>query len=173
MLIRVAAYQNAIEAHLARGRLESEGIPAFVFHEHHIWANWLYSWVLGGVKVYVNANDEERAQTVVAAHNRGEYSLQEEEAASVCPKCKSERVVLGRASWKAALLVANLVQIPLWFAWATPKCGACGLMWDLPPTRSYSLIVVTTAGLLVALLLFLLFASLPCVTGKLYYGCRV
>ena len=67
----IGAYSNPLEAHLAKGRLEAEGIPASLAHEHHVWANWVYSQAPGGVKVQVPAEYAERAARVLDAHNRG------------------------------------------------------------------------------------------------------
>lgn len=39
----VDSYTSPIDAYLAKGRLEAEGIPAFVAHDNHVWANWMYS----------------------------------------------------------------------------------------------------------------------------------
>jgi len=36
MLVTVARTEMAAEAHILRGRLEAEGLPAFVVHEHHV-----------------------------------------------------------------------------------------------------------------------------------------
>ncbi len=172
LLVKVGAYENAIQAHLARGRLEEEGIPAFVCHEHHVWAYWLYSLLLGGVKVYVHVKDEDRAREVVSAHDGGAYALPDEETPS-CPRCKSEQVTRRRASWKAALLTANLVSVPLYFAWATRKCGHCGNEWDLPNTRAYPLMSPIIVAVASMALLFILTTGTACLIGKMYYGADV
>jgi RNA polymerase subunit RPABC4/transcription elongation factor Spt4 len=125
MLIRIAAYENAIEAHLARGRLEAEGIPAYVCHEHHITANWLRSLALQGVKIYVHPMNRDRAREIIAAHDRGEYALEDDEEVLACPRCNSTNLSRHHVSWKSALLVANLTTIPLYFRWATMKCDTC------------------------------------------------
>jgi Putative prokaryotic signal transducing protein len=160
MIVRIAAYENAIEAHLARMRLEHEGIPAFVIHEHHVWANWLMSNVLQGVKVYVHRNDANEAREIVRAHDRGEYALPDEAPAS-CPRCGGADVMRKRMSWKGALLCANLAYIPLPFRWATLKCRRCKLEWDLPDTSTVpaNVIAITAAAMLLAVFAAILFAS--------------
>ncbi|MDZ4299014.1 MAG: DUF2007 domain-containing protein [Moraxellaceae bacterium] len=52
-MITVARFSLAIEAHIARAKLESEGIPAFVADEHTVTAQWLYSNAIGGVRLQV------------------------------------------------------------------------------------------------------------------------
>lgn len=168
MLTRIASYTDPIEAHLARGRLEAEGIPAFVCHEHHVWAYWIQSLLLGGVKVYVHPNDTARAREIIAAHDGGEYALPDEEPALVCPRCRHDGgITRGRMSWKAALLTAHVANVPLYFRWATWKCGACGHEWDMPSTRTYPMISIALVGLAAVVLLLVLFVGATCWTGKL------
>jgi len=142
MLIKVATYTNAIEAHLARMRLEVEGIPAFVFHEHHIWAKWLLSLALGGVKVYVHKNNLDHANTIIGAHDRGDYALEDDEKIT-CVQCQNDKTVKRQLSWKAAMLVVHFTNIPLYFRWATLKCLHCGHEWDLPQTNTYSTLTIS------------------------------
>lgn len=52
---------SPIEAHILAGRLEAEGISAFVAHEHHVWANWFMSNALHRVKVQVVVEQAEEA----------------------------------------------------------------------------------------------------------------
>lgn len=54
------------EAHLAKSRLEDEGIRCYIANEYTISANWLYSNVLGGVKVYVEWRDINRAKMILS-----------------------------------------------------------------------------------------------------------
>ena len=157
MLTRVAAYTNAIEAHLARLRLEAEGVPAYVAHEHHIGANWTMSVALGGVKVYVHPDDADRAKTLIAAHDRGEFALADEETPS-CPQCQGTNIARGRLSWKAALLAIHLANVPLCFHWATLRCQQCRHEWDLPNTRAHpalAVLIATTAIATVFLMMVL------------------
>ncbi|MDP6438554.1 MAG: hypothetical protein QGH74_02870 [Candidatus Brocadiia bacterium] len=42
-LVTIAAFSLPHEAHLARLRLEAEGIPCFVVDENIVAINWLYS----------------------------------------------------------------------------------------------------------------------------------
>lgn len=151
MLTRIASYENAIEAHLARMRLEHEGIPAFVVHEHHVWADWLMSNVLNGAKVCVHRNNVNEARVILEAHDRGQYAL-EDEAPVSCPRCGGANVKHKRTSWKGALLCTGLAYIPLPFRWATRKCRQCKFEWDLADTATVPphVIALTTAAMLFA-----------------------
>lgn len=171
MLIRITAYQNAIEAHLARGRLEAEGIPAYVCHEHHITANWQLSLVLQGVKIYVHPMHGDRAREIIAAYDRGEYALADDEEVIICPCCQSTKLSRHRLSWISALLVANLVAIPLYFRWATMKCDTCRHEWDLSTTRAYRLSAIAIVAIVAAILCVLFFEVFTpyCLDGQKFF----
>lgn len=177
MLVRIAAYSTSIEAHLARGRLEAEGVAAFVCHEHFVGLDWSKAWVYGGISVCVHSSDVERAREIVSAHARGEYALDDEERI-VCQRCQDSDIVLRRVSWKSALLVLFFAQLPLYFRWATLRCRGCRHEWDLPATRTYPLFVVGLTAVAFGLICAWLFTSY-CLGGEKFWlvfplnsGCR-
>lgn len=57
----IASFSQPMEAHLLRARLEASGITAYLRDEHTITLDWLYSNLIGGVKVDVGDEDYERA----------------------------------------------------------------------------------------------------------------
>jgi hypothetical protein len=65
-MVTVARYTNLLEAHIARGRLESEGIAAFIADENIIWANWLLADAIGGVQLRVSLEDSARARRILS-----------------------------------------------------------------------------------------------------------
>ena len=65
-LVTVGSYIDPIQAHIASGRLESEGIPVVVADEHYIWANWMLSNALGGVKVQVPSSYAEKSRQILS-----------------------------------------------------------------------------------------------------------
>lgn len=135
-IVTVGAYNNPLEAHLARGRLEAEGIAAFLAHEHHVWANWVYSQALGGVKVQVAAAHAERAAEILDAHNKGEYEESLDRLVTsidenTCPEC-------GSRDFKSKFPVGILLLLVITFGLATiifpprrdrHKCRQCGHEW--------------------------------------------
>lgn len=54
--VTVTTFNLAHQAHLLKGKLESEGIPCIIADEHTITMNWFYSYALGGIKVKVPEN---------------------------------------------------------------------------------------------------------------------
>lgn len=162
VLTRVASYTNAIEAHLARLRLEQEGIPAFVFNEHHVWSQWDMSQALGGVAVHVPAEHLIEAKAALTAHDAGAFALAETEPAIECPRCRKTDIARKRASFKAAMLAVHFAAFPLYFRPATWRCRDCGHEWDLPLTRQYSLLAIGLAALVAAAVLAALTVMAMC-----------
>ncbi len=74
MFTTIARFQEPWEAHIFRARLEAEGIPASVLHEHQVWVNWVYSNALGGVQVQVADEHVAAAQAIEARYQAGEFA---------------------------------------------------------------------------------------------------
>ena len=49
----VSVHTVAMDAYIIKGRLEAEGIPAFLSDDQYITMDWSLSLALGGVKVMV------------------------------------------------------------------------------------------------------------------------
>lgn len=96
-LITIASFTEPLSAHIARGRLSAEDVFSCINHEQHVWANWMMSNALGGVKLQVLYSDKERAQNVLNEMWAGEYeetllpyflTLNDDE----CPSCGSREL---------------------------------------------------------------------------------
>lgn len=85
----VAAYDTILEAELARGRLESEGIGARVVDGNTVGVAQHLSLALGGVKIAVARSEFEAAREVLNAP-----PLSDAELAMVALPSDSERVVV-------------------------------------------------------------------------------
>src|SRR5690606_6420594 len=136
MLITVATFTSPWEAHIAKGRLEAEGIPAFIAHEHHVWADWMYSLALGGVKVQVPEAHAEEAARLLEQHMRGEFSAAlptypGTPAEDLCPNCGSA-AIRSRYSLPGILLLVLTFWLVYVF-WPPRReihvCGECEYRW--------------------------------------------
>jgi len=133
-LVAVASYASPVEAHLARGRLESAGIPAFVADEHIVAVHWLCSSAVGGVKVQVQLRDLDAARRILEApairSSRSARFVTDDLAAPRCPRCGSlelERRYARRLSLASALLLG----FPLLWPRRRARCRTCGAHWRL------------------------------------------
>ena len=122
-IVTVASYTDAVQANLAKGRLEVEGVESVLGDEHHVWANWVYSQALGGVKVKVRAEDAEAARAILSDLDSGAFSLAAEEEA--CAKCGGTEFETQDFFRKIALLAVFVISVPLPWRQRT-KCKTCG-----------------------------------------------
>lgn len=79
MVTTVAHFTDSLEAHVARGLLESEGIPAHLGDEHLTQTNWEWRLAVGGIKLRVDDRDAARANVVLRAMEAGEYALADDD----------------------------------------------------------------------------------------------
>jgi hypothetical protein len=136
MLVTVASFTEPWEAPLFRLRLEAEGIPATVAHEHHIWAMWPYGLALGGVKVQVPAAEEDKARAVEARCRAGDYQAELETEmgpldAAQCPRCGSAHIADSRPVPMMMMLIAAWLCADVVFPVRASRhrCEDCGSTW--------------------------------------------
>lgn len=72
----VARFDSMPEAHIAMGRLEIEGIDAWLADEHLVQTDWLYSIAVGGIKLQVRAEDAQRAVEILNTDYSGELDAE-------------------------------------------------------------------------------------------------
>jgi hypothetical protein len=109
-LVTIATFNVAVEADLARAKLESEGIECFLADEY---SRYLQA---GGIKLQVGESDAQRAVEILGesstAENDSEESASECDAPR-CPRCDSIAVDSPGFSF-------------LKRKW---KCQSCGYQW--------------------------------------------
>jgi hypothetical protein len=64
-LVTIATFSNAFNMNVLKGRLETEGIPAFAKDEHTVTTNPFYGGALGGIKLQVMEQDVQEAQRIL------------------------------------------------------------------------------------------------------------
>lgn len=67
------------QAHVLRGCLQAAGITAMVSDDHHTQVDQLISPALGGARVMVHERDLAAARDVLAAYERGDFALKDDE----------------------------------------------------------------------------------------------
>jgi hypothetical protein len=111
-LVTVETFTNQVEAHISKGLLESEGIPASLGSEHHVWASWHFSQALGGVRLQVPAELAVQARDVLARQRRGEYQdaleAEQELEQTRCIGCGSTDLRFTRSFASILLLFLTL-----------------------------------------------------------------
>jgi hypothetical protein len=123
--VTVGWYLHPIEAEIARGLLESEGIPAFLHTNNHSLLDWPLTLALGGIRLQVPPGAAQEAieilQTVDPLPD-----IQEEIA---CPDCGSLNTKDEETSWQIAFLIVHFLHIPLPFRRGYRRCLGCDKKW--------------------------------------------
>ncbi len=129
-LVTLQVFNSAVDAHILRSKLESEGITSFIHDEHTVGLNPLWNVTVGGVKLQVNEDDYEKAKSILNEVQKSEY-LDENGEPICCPKCNSANIigqyttmiksVKGIFSFLLSLL---LFTYPLYVE-TIFKCGNC------------------------------------------------
>lgn len=130
-LVIVREYRDLLEAHMAKGNLESAGIKAYLVDDNIVSLNWFYSNLVGGVKLKVHPEDVDAANEILnqpipeslSVEGVGDYEQPK------CPKCQSLDVSYRELQKLASYGSAYLgVPIPVHKkAWS---CHACGNEWQ-------------------------------------------
>lgn len=124
---KIANYQYSSEAHLYKGKLESEGIEVFLQNENTINTDPLLSNAVGGVQLFVKSEDVMKAKQILATVS--EFSVNDSGELLRCPKCKEEKITMVTTiNDKKTLLgfipVVLFGGLP-WFAKHKYKCENC------------------------------------------------
>lgn len=137
MLITIASFTEPWEAHIFRGRLEAEGVPAWVAHDQHVTLDWPMATALGGVKVQVPPAFVEEARAVEQHYLNADYqaNLLEEQPDITdirCPECHSSRYRSPASAVMTILAVLTLGLASIIFPPTGNRriCSQCGHQWE-------------------------------------------
>lgn len=124
---KIATFQYSSEAIIFKGKLESEGIEVFMRDNNTVDSNPLYSNAVGGVKLFFQNNDFEKATDIFS--NISQYSLDDNEKLRKCPKCGAEQIdmvtsIQDLKSFLVFLFSVFLVAIPF-YSKHKYKCDNC------------------------------------------------
>lgn len=129
-MVTIASFSFPYEAQIARGKLESEGVPAVVADEHTINMQWLYSDAMGGVKVQVPVPFVDQARQVLGADYSEALVAEQGEDKLLCPQCGSDNTELLVKGKRMAFLLFLILLFPFWPNKRQIKCRDCGRSSD-------------------------------------------
>ena len=154
--VTVASFWQPTEAHIARLKLESEGIACLIVDEN-VATNWLGAPAIGGVRLQVPDKSSNEAKAILGVHAPAEappVSL----PFGACPECGSQHIIRPwlqpQVIW-AAVVALLLFGIPLalpfalagfvyyLIAWRPWRCQDCGNTFHTAgdPRRGFPVIV--------------------------------
>lgn len=131
-LITIRKYRDLPEALLAKGFLESAGVESFLVDETTIRMDWLWSNLLGGVKLGVRPDDVETAIQILSQEIPEKFSIHE--AADFeqpkCPQCESLDISFEDLDKRVAYAGMLFVGFPIPIHRRQWKCESCGHVWQ-------------------------------------------
>lgn len=83
--VTIARFQYSSEAHIVKGRLEADGIQAFLKDNITIDTDPLVSNAIGGIKLKVRSEDEKIAKEILKSIKA--YALDDNGNPILCPNC--------------------------------------------------------------------------------------
>lgn len=135
-LIMLRRFRDLPEAMLAKGKLDCVGIHCVLADENMVRMDWLWSNLLGGVKIMVDAEDFAQASAVLNEPIPADLELESEEIYEQprCPNCQSLDVSFQELD-KTFAFGTLFLGLPIPFQRQGWICHACGHAWkdDDPP----------------------------------------
>jgi hypothetical protein len=131
-LVTVARFRDLPEAMLARGRLQSAGIDAFLADENYIRMDWFMSNMIGNMRLQVREEDVESAKEILQEQVPEDFEIGadgEKFEQPRCPKCGSVDIEFEGVNRGLGLVSAYAIGIPLSLRRDLWKCNHCGAEW--------------------------------------------
>lgn len=125
-MLTVATFSKPEEAHMLRLRLQAGGVPAFIQDENMVQTDWLYSNAIGGVRVQIDEDDEDRANEILQ-----DPGIEGEPMGMLaCPKCSSTNTAPDELPRRLSFLSLMLAGIPCLFSKTRWSCARCNHAWN-------------------------------------------
>jgi hypothetical protein len=127
--VMLRRYRDLSEAMMAKGALESAGIECYFVDENIVRMDWMWSNLLGGVKIYVHAEDVSAGEEILSEPPPESYEVEGLGTFErpKCPKCGSLEIAFEELSPLAYASAYLFVPIPLHLkGWL---CHSCGHHW--------------------------------------------
>jgi len=128
-LVTLKIFDNPIEAHILKTKLESEEIQCYLFDENTVSINPLYNITVGGIKLKIDENNLSKAQKIINDIENKPFT-DENEKVIVCPNCQSKNFYSGYKSMKGLRGVLSIIitflfgVYPIYFK-TVYKCKDC------------------------------------------------
>jgi hypothetical protein len=139
----VRQYRDMPQALTDRMILNSAGIDCYLFDENTVRLDWLWSNLLGGIKLVVRQKDADETEKLLsnafsekfAVDGVGDYEQER------CPQCGSMEVSCDELKKRIAAAGILLIGVPLVMIQRGWNCHACGYSWDVSPENASGPIV--------------------------------
>lgn len=138
-LITLKSFDNAMDAHMLKSKLESEGIVCYLFDEHTVTMYPLYNVTIGGIKLKINESDLELAREIYNSIQTTPFTNDQNELIK-CPKCESTDLYSDFKSMKgvngiiSAFTSFFFLLFPIYYK-SVYKCKKCGTEFKNKPLK--------------------------------------
>jgi hypothetical protein len=124
-------YRDLTEALVAKSILDSAGIESFLADDNLVRMDWLYSNLIGGVKLLVRPTDAEAANELLDETAPAQFDVEGlgEYQQPKCPKCGSMDVS-ENVQDKYLKVAGFIAGLPLKSTRTGWTCQSCGNNWD-------------------------------------------
>lgn len=114
------SYPNYVDAHIAKGVLEEQGIPCWLKDENTVTIDPILTNAVGGIKLMVSRENAQKAWEILE-------SLRKEQKEKVtCPKCGSHNIEIVSTPRKAMTWISSITTFFLGdYAIAIDKVNHC------------------------------------------------
>jgi hypothetical protein len=131
-VVTLRKFRDLPEALLAKGFLESAGVESFLIDETTIRMDWLWSNLLGGVKLCVNRKDADAAAQILSQEIPEKFSVEgaEDFQQPHCPQCQSLHISYEDLNKPATYASTFLIGLPIQIKCRRWNCQSCGYIWD-------------------------------------------
>lgn len=132
--ITLKVFNTAIEAHILRSKLDSEGIQCYILDENIVTLNPMLNFAVGGIRLQVAEEDFDAAKAILNEMDEKPYT-DEKDNAIACPNCESTELYSDYKSTKnsksvIALLTAFIFAVFPLYTKSVFKCKDCGTEFD-------------------------------------------
>ncbi len=129
-LVTIRTFDNSIDCHIWKSKLESEGIKCYLFDENMVSLNLLFNITVGGIKLKINESDFEKANKIIEEIESLPIRKENDEILE-CPNCKSidldsdYKSIKGMKGVLSFIISLFFMVFPFYFK-RVYKCNECG-----------------------------------------------
>jgi hypothetical protein len=129
-LVVLRRYRDLHEAIMAKGTLDSAGIPSFMADENTVRMDWMWSNAIGGIRLFVREEDASDAADLLAQPIPERLDVPDigECEQPKCPQCGSLDVSFAEVD-KRISYPSLFIGIPLPLHRRGWHCQTCGHRW--------------------------------------------
>jgi hypothetical protein len=128
-LVTIRQYRDPADAAIAKSALDSAGIFAFLQNENTVRMDWLWSNLMGGLRLQVRAGDAAAAEELLSQPIPSVVETDDIKYEQPrCPNCQSLDISFESLNTKVGL-ASIILAVPIPWPKRLWTCNACGRKW--------------------------------------------